>query len=72
MFLHKLKLLHFRNYEQQELSFNARINIFKGNNGQGKTNLLEAIYYLAVSRSFRTNYDQELVHWNKNDFFLKN
>jgi len=71
LFLHKLKLLHFRNYEQQELSFNARINIFKGNNGQGKTNLLEAIYYLAVSRSFRTNYDQELVHWNKNDFFLK-
>ncbi len=71
MFLRKLNLLHFRNYAQQELSFDARINIIRGNNGQGKTNLLEAIYYLAVSRSFRTNHDQELIHWDSSGFFLK-
>lgn len=42
-----------------------------GKNGQGKTNILEAIYYLSVTRSFRTNRDQELTNWNDNYFFLK-
>lgn len=42
-----------------------------GENGQGKTNIIEAIYYLTVTRSFRTNQDQELINWNDNNFFLK-
>ena len=71
MFLDHIYLTHFRNYSKQELYFDPGMNIFEGANAQGKTNLLEAIYYLAVSRSFRTNYEQELVHWGDNYFFLK-
>ncbi len=71
MFLDQIYLKQFRNYSQQELFFDAKINIFVGANAQGKTNLLEAIYYLAVSRSFKTNYEQELVNWDDNYFFLK-
>ncbi|MBS3943635.1 MAG: DNA replication/repair protein RecF [Dethiobacter sp.] len=71
MFLTQLHLTNFRNYINQDVFFNNRINIFEGANGQGKTNLLEAIYYLAVSHSFRTIHDYELVYWNGSGFFLK-
>lgn len=71
MYLNQLELFNFRNYSKQGLSFDARINIFEGANGQGKTNLLEAIYYLSTSRSFKTNYDQELARWESGGFFLK-
>jgi len=61
----------FRNYNQQHLYFNPRLNILVGENGQGKTNLIEAIYYLTVTRSFRTNRDQDLANWDDNYFVIK-
>ncbi len=71
MRLENIVLKHFRNYEFQEVIFNSKINVFSGANGQGKTNLLESIYYLAVARSFRTNQEQELVGWGANSFFIR-
>lgn len=71
MFVDRLYLLNFRNYLRQEFVFDGKINIFEGANGEGKTNLLEAIYYLAVSRSFRTNNDLELINWKGTGFLLK-
>ncbi len=47
MFLHKLSLTDFKNYGQADLVFSDKINCFTGNNGVGKTNLLDAIHYLS-------------------------
>lgn len=60
-----LKLLNFRNYNNLELNFLPTINIFYGNNGMGKTNLVEAIYVLALTKSFRTIQDKMLIMKNK-------
>jgi DNA replication and repair protein RecF len=50
MFLEKLHLLNFKNYEEANLSLSPKINLFLGNNGEGKTNLLDALFYLAFCR----------------------
>jgi DNA replication and repair protein RecF len=70
-YLDNLLIRGFRNYRQQQLQFNPRLNIVIGKNAQGKTNLLESIYYLSVNRSFRTNRDQDLANWDDNYFFVK-
>ncbi len=59
----KLRLNQFRNYAELFLEFPKSLNIFVGENAQGKTNLLEAIYFLALGRSYRTSRDAELVQW---------
>ena len=51
MNIHKLKLKNFRNYEDLEILFNDKLNIIIGNNAQGKTNILEAIYFLSITKS---------------------
>ncbi|MFO8192924.1 MAG: DNA replication/repair protein RecF [Bacillota bacterium] len=70
-YLTNLTLKKFRNYESQYVEFNRGLNIFVGSNAQGKTNILEAIYYLSVTRSFRTRRDQELTQIGDQLFFLK-
>ena len=65
MYLKHIHLINYRNYENQELNLNRGINVLIGANGQGKTNLLEAIYYLAAGSNFRGNKDIELIHWEK-------
>lgn len=64
MFLKKMVLSHYRNYEQFELETGSNVNIFVGPNAQGKTNLLESIYVLALTKSHRTHQDKELIQWN--------
>ncbi len=68
MHISALHLTHFRNYEQQELSLDPRLNLFWGPNGQGKTNLLEALFYLTIGKSYRKSPDADLVLFGK-DFF---
>ena len=62
----KLKLENFRNYDSQEIEFNKGINIIYGDNAQGKTNILEAIFLCSMGKSFRTNKDKELIKINSN------
>lgn len=64
MQLKSIELHGFRNYESLELSIGAGVNIFVGPNAQGKTNLLEAIHVLALTKSHRTSKDRELIGWN--------
>ena len=64
MFLRKIELKNFRNYDSLKLNFNKNINIFIGNNAQGKTNILESIYFLSVTKSHRCSKDNYLI---KND-----
>lgn len=68
MYLKSIHLRNYRNYEQLELCLNQGVNVFLGANGQGKTNLLEAVYYLAVGSNFRGNRDQELIRWQQEYF----
>lgn len=70
MFLKKLTLNHYRNYEQIEFNTNNSVNLFIGHNAQGKTNLLEAIYVLALTKSHRTHQDKELIQWNQKEAHL--
>ena len=67
MYLKDIALQNFRNYESLELSFSPSINVLIGENAQGKTNLIESIYFLAMSRSHRTSKDRELIRW-ESDF----
>ncbi len=63
MSLQQLSLYNFRNYRRLEFRLPQGIITIQGDNAQGKTNLLEAIFYLATTRSPRTGSDTELVHW---------
>lgn len=65
MKIQQLKLLNFRNYEKINLDFSDTYNIIYGNNGVGKTNLVESIYVLALTKSFRGTVDKVLIMHNK-------
>lgn len=65
MYIKNIELKDFRNYEYLNTSFNENVNIFIGNNAQGKTNLLEGIYLNAMARSFKTSKDRELIRFGE-------
>jgi len=71
LFLKKIFLKNFRNYAREEVQFKEGINIFFGENAQGKTNLLESIYLLSMGKSYRAYRDQELVKWQEKEFTIK-
>jgi len=69
MFLKKLSLLNYKNFSAQNFDFDAKINCFVGNNGIGKTNILDAIYHLSFSKSyFNPVASQNIKHGE--DFFV--
>lgn len=61
MFLKKIEIVNFRNYDDLNIKFNKKTNIIYGKNGQGKTNLLEAIYILGLTKSHRFFIDNNLI-----------
>lgn len=61
MKIDNISLVNFRNYEKLDISFGNGLNIFYGKNGSGKTNLIEAIYILALTKSFRISNDKLLI-----------
>ncbi|OON98317.1 MAG: hypothetical protein ATN32_00080 [Candidatus Epulonipiscium fishelsonii] len=61
----KIRLVNFRNYENLELNLSQNRNIFIGDNAQGKTNILEAIYICATARSHRTNFVKETIKFGQ-------
>ncbi len=66
--LRRLYIEHFRNYDQCELEFSPGVNVLLGRNGQGKTNILEAVYYLSLLRSFRTSRLEHLQQFGWKNF----
>jgi len=71
MELHRLFLRDFRNYSELDLTFDASVHVIYGANASGKTNILEAIYYLATASSHRTHRAHELIRWGAPGFFIK-
>lgn len=65
MWIEELGLQNFRNYRQLSVNFHNGLNVFLGQNAQGKTNILESIYFLALTRSHRTRTDKDLLHFNE-------
>jgi DNA replication and repair protein RecF len=64
MFIKQLHLKNFRNYEQLEVQFENKVNVILGENAQGKTNVMESIYVLALAKSHRTTNDKDLIRWD--------
>lgn len=68
MYLKKLSIVNFKNYTEANLEFSAKINCFVGNNGAGKTNLLDAIHYLSFTKSYFNTIDVQNIR-HESDFF---
>lgn len=65
MFIEEIALTNYRNYEKCHLTFENKVNVILGENAQGKTNLMESIYCLALTKSHRTPRDKELIRWEE-------
>lgn len=77
MYIKKIRLNSFRNYESETINFSNKINIIYGDNAHGKTNIIEAIYYCSFGKSFKNIKDLEVVRFGDTYFnigleFLKN
>lgn len=71
MFLQQINLLNFKNYEEAELSFSEGVNCFVGNNGEGKTNLLDAIHYLSFCKSYFNPIDSQNILYDAPFFIIQ-
>lgn len=71
MILKRLFLKNFRNYQEAEVYLSPHLNVFHGANAQGKTNLLESIYFLIFGRSFRTIKTSELIQEGASSFYIE-
>lgn len=70
MYVSNIRLINFRNYLNLDIELNNKLNIFVGNNAQGKTNLLESIYICSNGKSYRTSKDKELINLQKNKAYI--
>ena len=64
MYCKRVSVRNFRNIEQAEVCFSPGVNVLIGENAQGKTNLLEAIFYASVGKSFRANHPADLIRFD--------
>lgn len=71
MYIKELSLKDFRNYDELTIELDHGINIFRGDNAQGKTNILEAIYLCATARSHRTHKEKEIIKWDREAAHVK-
>ncbi|MBQ4106376.1 MAG: DNA replication/repair protein RecF [Lentisphaeria bacterium] len=67
----KLELVNFRNYERARLDFTEPVTVFAGNNGAGKSNLLEAVHFLSILRSFRGSAVRDMIRIGERSFRLR-
>ena len=71
MILSALELENFRNYESLHLEANPKINVLFGENGQGKTSIIEAIYMCSCARSHRTSKDKEIIKHGEDNYQIR-
>lgn len=69
-FVNRLQVATFRHFSQQTWQFHPKVNVILGANGSGKTSILEALYFLGVGRSFRSNVLQNLIQQGESEFTL--
>ena len=71
MWINKVKIKNFRNYEDEEILLNKNVNIFYGENAQGKTNIIESIFLSAMGKSFRAKKDNEMINFNSSNALIE-
>ena len=71
MYIQELSLVNFKNFEHAEFKFSASLNCFIGNNGAGKTNLMDAIYYLSFCKSFLNSVDAQNIRFDQEFFMIQ-
>ena len=71
MIVKSIKLKNFRNFEELNIELNDVLNIFIGDNGQGKTNLLESIYLCSIGKTFKLNTENYLIKFGQNNFEIE-
>lgn len=71
MYLSHISLINFKNYDQLDLTFNQKINCFVGDNGTGKTNLLDAIFYLSMTKSYFNSIDTQNIRHGEEYFLIQ-
>ena len=71
MYINSIILENFRNYKDQEIELNKNINIIHGNNAQGKTNIIEAVFLCAYGKSFRAKKDSDLIKFDESKAFVE-
>ena len=71
MWINNIKLSNFRNYNKKEIKLYENINVFYGENAQGKTNIIESIFLCSIGKSFRTNKEIELIKFNEEKAFVE-
>ncbi len=70
MYFKKVRLKNYRNFSSLSIDLDSNLNIFIGNNAQGKTNLLEGINLIIKGSSYRTKEDREVIRWNNESAYL--
>lgn len=68
----RIRLRDFRNICEADVSFSPGVNLLYGNNAQGKTNLMEGLYYTALGKTFRSGHDEELIRFGAEGAFIEN
>ncbi len=71
MHIREVKIVNFRNYSELKLEFSKNYNFIYGNNSQGKTNIIEALFLCSSGKSYRANRDEELIKFNENSYYIK-
>ena len=71
MFVKKLKIINFKNHPEKSFDFSSEINCFVGNNGAGKTNILDALHYISMGKSFLGNSDFQNIKEDENFFSIE-
>jgi DNA replication and repair protein RecF len=71
MIVKRLKIKNYRNFKEAEVELNPSLNVFVGDNGHGKTNLMESLYLASIGRTFRPNSENEIINFKENKSFIE-
>ena len=71
MWINEINLTNFRNYKSKKIKLTPNVNVFYGENAQGKTNIIESIFLSSIGKSFRTNNDKELIKFNEESSIIE-
>ena len=71
MWINEINLINFRNYKNKNIKLTPNVNLFYGENAQGKTNIIESIFLSSIGKSFRTNNDKELIKFNEENSIIE-
>ena len=71
MWINNVKIKNFRNYIDEEISLEKNINVFYGENAQGKTNIIESIFLCGMGKSFRAKKDSEMINFESQNSIIE-